>query len=252
MRVNQIMTPDVITVGADTTILEAADTMLRHHIGALPVVDAAGRLIGIISEGDFIRRAEIGTQHRRGRWLTFLAGADRIATEFAHERGRKVGEVMTPDPLTVAEDTPLDRIVQIMQSGRVKRLPVMRGERMVGIVTRSDFLAAVAGLARSIPDPSAADDRIRSDVMAAIGRAPWRPCRLNVIVHDGIVNLNGVIKKESARKASIVAAENVAGVKEVQDHLCTAPACPPAEEDLGGGDFVSLQEEPSTVDDEPL
>ncbi len=252
MRVNQIMTPEVITVGADTTILEAANTMLRHHISALPVVDAAGRLIGIISEGDFIRRAEIGTQHKRGRWLTFLAGADRIATEFAHERGRKVGEVMTPDPLTVAEDTPLDRIVQIMQSSRVKRLPVMRGDRMVGIVTRADFLAAVAGLARSIPDPSAADDRIRSDVMAAIGQAPWRPCRLNVIVHDGIVNLNGVVKKESARKASIVAAENVAGVKDVRDHLCTVPSCPPPEEDLGGGDFVSLQEEPSTVDDEPL
>jgi CBS-domain-containing membrane protein len=252
MRVNQIMTPEVITVGADTTILEAANTMLRHHIGALPVVDAAGRLIGIISEGDFIRRAEIGTQHKRGRWLTFLAGADRIATEFAHERGRKVGEVMTPDPLTVAEDTPLDRIVQIMQSSRVKRLPVMRGDQMVGIVTRADFLAAVAGLARSIPDPSAADDRIRSDVMAAIGQAPWRPCRLNVVVHDGIVHLNGVVKKESARKASIVAAENVAGVKEVRDHLCTVPSCPPPEEDLGGGDFVSRREEPSTVDDEPL
>jgi len=252
MRVNQIMTPEVITVGADTTILEAANTMLRHHIGALPVVDAAGRLIGIISEGDFIRRAEIGTQHKRGRWLAFLAGADRIATDFAHERGRKVGEVMTPDPLTVAEDTPLDRIVQIMQSSRVKRLPVMRGDRMVGMVTRSDFLAAVAGLARSIPDPSAADDRIRSDVMAAIGQAPWRPCRLNVTVHDGIVNLNGVVKRESARKASIVAAENVAGVREVRDHLCSAPAYPPPEEELGGGDFVSLQEEPSTVDDEPL
>jgi hypothetical protein len=88
--------------------------------------------------------------------------------------------------------------------------------------------------------------------MAAIGQAPWRPCRLNVIVHDGIVNLSGVVKKESARKASIVAAENVAGVKEVRDHLCTVPSCPPPEEDLGGGDFVSLQEEPSTVDDEPL
>jgi CBS-domain-containing membrane protein len=252
MRVNQIMTPEVITVGADTTILEAANMMLRYHIGALPVVDTAGRLIGIISEGDFIRRAEIGTQHKRGRWLTFLAGADRIATEFAHERGRKVGEIMTPDPLTVAEDTPLDRIVQIMQSSRIKRLPVMRADRMVGIVTRSDFLAAVASLARSVPDPSAADDRIRSDVIAAIGQAPWRPCRLNVTVHDGIVNLNGVVKKESARKASIVAAENVAGVKKVWDHLCNAPAYPPPEEDLGGGDFVSLQEEPSTTDDEPL
>jgi CBS domain-containing protein len=114
MRARQIMTPHVITVGADTSIIKAVNMMLRHHISGLPVVDAAGKLIGIVSEGDFIRRAETGTQHKRGRWLTFLAGADRVATEFAHEHGRKVGEIMTPNPLTVAEDTPLDQIVQIM------------------------------------------------------------------------------------------------------------------------------------------
>ncbi len=252
MRAHQIMTPQVITVGADTTIVKAVNMMLRHHISGLPVVDAAGRLIGIVSEGDFIRRAETGTQHKRGRWLTFLAGADRVAAEFAHEHGRKVGEIMTPNPLTVAEGAPLDQVVQIMESNNVKRLPVMRGDRMVGIITRSDFLAAVAGLARSAPGPSADDDHIRSKVMAAIAQAPWRPCRLNVTVRDEIVSLGGVIKKESARKAAIVAAENVAGVKKVQDHLCQAPAYPPPEEDFGGGDFVSLQEQPSTTDDQPL
>lgn len=252
MRAHQIMTPQVITVGADTTIVEAANMMLRHHISGLPVVDAAGRLIGIVSQGDFIRRAETGTQHRRGRWLNFLAGTDRVAADFAHEHGRKVGEIMTPAPLTVAEGTPLEQVVQIMESHNIKRLPVMRGDRMVGIVTRSDFLAAVAGLARSAPGPSADDDHIRSQVTAAIAQAPWRPCRLNITVQDGIVSLGGVIKKETARKAAIVAAENVAGVKTVQDRLCLAPAHPPPEEDFGGGDFVSLQEQPSTTDDEPL
>jgi CBS domain-containing protein len=148
MRAHEIMTPRVITVGADTTILEAANMMLRYHISGLPVVDTAGSLVGIVTEGDFIRRAETGTQHKRGRWLTFLAGADRVAGEFAHENGRKVGEIMTPNPLTVSEDTPLDQVVRIMESDNVKRLPVMRGDRMVGIVTRSDFVAAVAGLAR--------------------------------------------------------------------------------------------------------
>jgi len=252
MRAHQIMTPQVITVGADTTIVEAVNIMLRHHIGGLPVVDAAGRLIGIISEGDFIRRAETGTQHKRGRWLTFLVGADRVAAEFAHEYGRKVGEIMTPNPLTVPEGAPLDQVVQIMESKSVKRLPVMRGERMVGIITRSDFLAAVIGLARNAPGPSGDDDHIRSQVMAVIARAPWRPCRLNVTVHDGMVSLGGVIKKETARTAAIVAAENIAGVKTVRDHLSLAPAHPPPEEDFGGGDFVSLQEQPSTRDDEPL
>ena len=252
MRAHQIMTPQVITVGADTTIVEAIKTMLRHHISGLPVVDAAGRLIGIVSEGDFIRRAETGTQHKRGRWLTFLAGADRVAAEFTHEHGRKVGQIMTPDPVTVAEGAPLDQVVQIMESHNVKRLPVMRGDRMVGIVTPSDFLAAVAGVASTVPDPSADDDHVRSQVIATISQAPWRPRRLNVTVRDEIVNLGGVIRNERARKAAIVAAENVAGVRKVQDHLSQAPAYPPPEEEFGGGDFVSLQEQPSTTDDEPL
>jgi hypothetical protein len=119
-------------------------------------------------------------------------------------------------------------------------------------VTRSDFLPAVADLARDVPSPSADDDHIRSGVMAAIDQAAWRPCRLNVIVRDGIVSLRGVIKNGAARQAAIIAAENVPGVKKVHDHLYDARAYPPPEEDFGGGDFVSLQEQPSTVDDEPL
>jgi CBS domain-containing protein len=252
MRAHEIMTPQVITVGADTTIVKAASMMLRQHISGLPVVDAEGRLIGIVSEGDFIRRAETGTQHKRGRWLTFLAGADRVAAEFSHEHGRKVGEIMTPDPITVAEGTPLDQVVQIMESNNIKRLPVMRGDRMVGILTRSDFLAAVASLARDDPGPSADDDHIRRKVVAAIKQARWRPCRLNVTVRDGTVSLGGVIQNDSARKAAIVAAENIAGVRKVEDHLYLASVYPPPEEDLGGGDIVSLQEQPSTIDDEPL
>src|SRR5512141_2832270 len=114
MRAQQIMTQHVITIGADAPIAEAADTMLRHHVSGLPVVDADGELIGTISEGDFIRRAEIGTQRKRGRWLSFLVGTDRVAADFVHAHGRKVGQIMTTDPLTNTEDTPLDEIVEIM------------------------------------------------------------------------------------------------------------------------------------------
>ena len=252
MRAHQIMTPEVITVGADTPIVEAVNMMLRHHVSGLPVVDAAGRLIGIISEGDFIRRAETGTEHERARWLSFLTGADRVAAEFVHEHGRKAGEIMTPNPFTVTEGTPLDQVAQIMGSNSVKRLPVLRGEQLVGIITPSDFLTAVANFSDSVPGPSADDDHIRSEVITALRQASWRVCRLNVFVRDGVVSLNGVVKKESIRKATIVAAENIAGVKKVQDHLSTAPAYPPSEEDFGGGDFVSLQQQPSTADDEPL
>jgi CBS domain-containing protein len=252
MRVHQIMTPQVITASADTTIVEAVNTMLRHHIRALPVVDAAGRLVGIISEGDFIRRAETGTQRMRGRWLTLLAGTDQVAADFVHEHGRKVGEIMTRNPLTVTEEAQLDQVARIMQSNNVKHLPVVRGDRLVGIVSRSDFLAVVADLARTAPGPSGDDDDVREGVLAAIGQAVWRPCRLNVTVRDAIVTLRGIVKNDIARRAAVVAAENVPGVSKVLDHLSDARAYPPPEEDLGGGDFVSLQEQPSTTDDEPL
>jgi CBS domain-containing protein len=252
MRANQIMTQHVITIGADAPIAEAVDVMLRHHVSGLPVVDADGGLVGIISEGDFVRRAELGTQRNRGRWLSFLVGADRVAADFVRAHGRKVGEIMTPDPLTISEDAPLDEIVEMMESNNVKRLPVLRGNRMVGIVTRSDFLAAVAELARNVPNLSGDDERIRGAVSAEIEQAAWRPCKLKVSVLDGIVTLSGTITDKNAREAAIVAAENVPGVKQVLDNLSDARAYPPPEEDLGGGDIVSLQEQPSTTDDEPL
>jgi CBS domain-containing protein len=244
------MTQQVITVGADTSIVEAAKLMLRHHIRGLPVVDAEGQLIGIISEGDFIRRAEIGTAAKRGRWLTFLIGAGQIAADFVHEHGRKVGEIMTPSPITITEDTPLDEIMKIMESRDIKRLPVVRGNRLVGMVTRSDFLTTVADLARDVPPPSADDDQIRRTISAEIGQASWRPCKFKVSVRNGVVSLSGEVKGDNVRRAAIVAAENVPGVKSVIDNL--RDIRPPPEEDLGGGDFVSLQEGPSTTDDEPL
>jgi CBS domain-containing protein len=251
MRAQQIMTQHVITVGADAPIAEAIDAMLRNHVSGLPVVDTDGELIGIISEGDFIRRAEIGTQRQRGRWLSFLVGTDRVAADFVHAHGRKVGEIMTTDPLTISEDTALDEIVEIMESNNVKRLPVVRGRRLVGIVTRTDFLATVADLARHAPSPSVDDERIREQVIAAMEGAAWGPCRLKVTARDGVVTLSGVVASKNTRQAAIVAAENVPGVKKVLDNL-EARAYPPPEEELGGGDIVSLQEQPSTADDEPL
>ena len=220
MRAHQIMTRSVITIAPDCTILEAANTMLQHHVSGLPVVDTAGSLVGIVSEGDFIRRNEIGTQRKRGRWLKFLMGAGLTATDYVHEHGRKVSEVMTTDPVTVAEDATLEQIVTSMETNGVKRLPVVRQGKLVGIVSRANLLQAVASLAREIPDPTADDDHIRSRVIAAIEKNDWSPFGLNVIVRDGIVHLSGVITDESSRQAAKVATENIAGVKKVHDHLC--------------------------------
>ena len=220
MRAHHIMTRKVTTVKADTPILDAANLMLQQHISGLPVVDETGKLIGMVSEGDFIRRSEIGTQRLRIRWLDFLMGARKVALNFVHEHGRKVGEIMTQDDLyTATEDMPLEELVRLMERHNVKRLPVMRGDRLVGIVTRSDLLRAVASLARDVPDPTADDDHIRKRVIASIEDNDWRPAQLGVTVRDGIVHLSGIITDEQFRQAAIVAAENVSGVKLVHDHL---------------------------------
>ena len=220
MRAHQIMTRSVITIAPDASILEAAKTMLQHHVSGLPVVDAAGKLVGIVSEGDFIRRGEIGTQRKRGRWLTFLLGAGATAADYVHEHGRKVSDVMTSDPVSVTEDATLEEIVNAMETNGVKRLPVMKDGKLAGIVSRANLLQAVAGLSRDIPDPTADDDHIRSRVIAAIENNDWSPFGLNVIVRNGIVHLSGVITEERSRQAAMVAAQNVAGVQKVHDHLC--------------------------------
>jgi CBS domain-containing protein len=220
MRARQIMTKSVVTVTPETTILEAANIMLQRHVSALPVLDPAGKLVGIVSEGDFIRRSEIGTQRKRSRWLKFILGPGQAATDFVHEHGRNVSEVMTPEPFTVTVDTTLEEIVKSMETNGVKPLPVTRGDKLVGIVSRANLLQAVASLAREIPDPTADDDHIRRRIIDSLEKNDWCPMGLGVVVRDGIVHLSGIITEERSRQAAIVGAENVAGVKNVHDRLC--------------------------------
>lgn len=219
MRAHQIMTRQVITATVDTPIVEAARTLLAHHISGMPVVDATGKLVGVVSQGDFMRRAEIGTQRKRSRWLKLLLGPGRAASDFVHERGRKVGEVMNDRPITVSEDAPLEEVTSMMEKNDIKRVPVMRGDRLVGIVTRTNLVQAVLDLAREVPDPTADDDRIRDRIHAAVEKQDWRPSGFSVVVRDGIVHLSGIITDERSRQATIVAAENVSGVRKLHDHL---------------------------------
>lgn len=249
MRADQIMSPRVIAIDPEASIVEAANLMLKHHVSGLPVVNRDGELVGIVSEEDFVRRAEIGTQRRRNRWLELLISSGRSAAEFIREHGRKVKEVMTPNPITISEATPLDEIAQMMESGRIRRLPVLRGNRLVGMVTRSNLVQAVAQFAQDIPAPSADDDRIRHGITAIIENAKWSPSRLNVMVNDGVVTLYGLVTNQRSRQAAVVAAENMPGVRKVQDCLNDFPD---PEEDLGGGDLASLEHEPPTNDDAPL
>ena len=220
MRAYQIMTPRVATVRQDTPISEAAELMLTKRISGLPVVDADGKLVGIVSEGDFLRRGEIGTRRQRSRWLAFLAGPGKQAAEFVREEGRTVKDVMTPDPVSISENVALEEIVDLMERRDIKRLPVLRNDELIGIVTRANLLQAVASLARGAQQPSAGDDELRRKILEAIEHQSWCPTGLNVLVRNGIAELSGLIFDDRQRGAAVVAAKNIAGVKAVHDHLC--------------------------------
>ena len=220
MLAGDVMTRKVISVASDASAMQAGTLMLKHQISGLPVVDSSGILLGIISEGDFLRRAELGTQRRRPRWLAFLIGPGRLASEYVHACGRKVKEIMTPNPYTVTEATLVTEVVQLMERHRIKRVPVVCGRRLVGIVSRADLLRALARLARTTGTVATNDAEIRERVMAELCKQSWAPLDLiNVIVRDRTVELQGTITEDRARQAMVVAAENVPGVRAVHDHL---------------------------------
>jgi CBS domain-containing protein len=218
MQVRDVMTPDVISVTAKDTVLEAARMMLQNRISGLPVVDASGRLVGMVTEGDFLRRGEIGTERQRPKWLEILLGPGRMADEYVRSSGRKIEDVMTSDPVTVSEEDSLETVVELMERRHIKRLPVLRDGKMVGIVSRANLMHALVSLARDIETPAGGDAAIRDRILAAVAKQPWAP-RINVVVKNGVVELWGTITDERERQGCIVTAENVAGVREVHDHL---------------------------------
>lgn len=220
MKAKDVMTSTVISVQPNATILQAARQMLQHHISGLPVIDHSGEIVGILSEGDFLRRRETGTERKRSRWLEFLMGPGKIAVDYIHSHGCKATEVMTTNVYTVIEDTNLEDIVELMERRRIKRVPVMRGKKVVGMVTRSNLMHAMVSLARAEPKSAKDDTAIREALLAEMQKESWAPAAMaNVVVRDGVVELWGVIIDERQREALKVAAENVPGVKAVKDHL---------------------------------
>jgi CBS domain-containing protein len=220
MKAEDVMTRDVISITPDATVLQAARLMLQHHISGLPVVDKDGKLVGVLSEGDFLRRNETRTEHKRSRWLEFLMGPGRMAAEYSHSHGSKVAEVMTGDVQTVEEVTPLEDIVDLMERKRIKRVPVVCGGELIGIVTRSNLMHAMVSMARGAQPIAKGDAAIRETLLAEFQKEVWAPAAMtNVVVRDGVVELWGVIVDERQREAMKVAAENIPGVKAVNDHL---------------------------------
>lgn len=224
MNVGSVMTQEVISVGPDTTVSEAATIMLQEHISGLPVVSAAHALLGIVTEGDFLRRAETGTEKKRPRWLEFFIGPNTLASEYVHSHARVVADVMTRDVAVATEEMPLDEVVDLMEKRNIKRLPVIRNGRVVGIVARANLLRA---LVASPPQAKqeAADRAIREQLERELARHSWNARQFHAVVKDGVVDLWGYITHERHRDAINLAAENVAGVKRVRDHLVWVEPC---------------------------
>ena len=171
MKVRDVMTSDVVSVGPEASIDEAVQLMLQRRISGLPVIDHAGELVGVVTEGDFLRRAETGTQRQRSRWIEFFTGPGKLASEYVQTSGRKVHQVMTTDVQTATEDTALEEIVRLMERRRIKRVPILRGKKLVGIVSRANLLRALANVAREVPPPRPEDATIRERLLAELKKA---------------------------------------------------------------------------------
>lgn len=220
MKARDVMTTKVHTVEAASPVLQAVRLMLQNRISGLPVVEDGDRLVGIVTEGDFLRRAETGTEQKRPRWLEFLMGGGQMADDYVRTHARKVGDVMTTELVTVTEDTPLDEVVSTMERRRIKRVPVVRGGRLVGIVSRANLLHALASVVPAMPAATADDAEIRRTVLNTFASQSWAPAgALEVVVLNGVVDIWGTILDERTRRAVIVAAEGVPGVKSVRDHM---------------------------------
>jgi CBS domain-containing protein len=218
MNAGEVMSHNPIAVPAEAGLAEALRLMFDHHVSGLPVVDGKAGLIGILTEGDLLRRSEIGTAGQRSRWLDLLM-TGRLASDYVRTHTRRVSEIMTRDVVSVAEDTPLTEVVRLMERHRIKRVPVLRDGALIGIVSRADLLRAIRRLLAAEPKTAASDETIRRDVLTELAQAPWAPHELNVDVANGVVTLDGVILDEQKRRALRVAAENVPGVKAVVDHI---------------------------------
>lgn len=219
MRVQDLMTRNVSTVTPDTPLTAIADLLLNSHISGVPVVEPGGKLVGVVSEADLMWRAEGEGEQRRSWWASLLSGRSLRAADFIRTHGTRAEDVMSRSPVTVAEDTPVEEVIDLFERRRIKRLPVVRGEHIVGIISRSDLLRTLAEQrphGEELPD----DRTIQDDLVKLLGNQPWfNPSRVNVIAQNGRVALSGLVESETERRALHVAARSIPGVQGVDDNL---------------------------------
>ncbi|MCC7046013.1 MAG: CBS domain-containing protein [Alphaproteobacteria bacterium] len=221
MKASDIMTAAVVSVAPADTVQHAAELMVKHRVSALPVVETNGKLVGMVSEGDLLHREETHTEKKRSWWLEFVTGYETRAKEYVKAFGLHVRDVMTPGAVTVVESASLSEIAEILETKHIKRVPVMRGSSVVGIVSRANLVQAIASLPRLVvPDSTPDDAAIRARVMAELRKQRWAPgSTANVVVHNGVVHLWGTVFTAGERSAIHVLVERIAGVRGLQDHM---------------------------------
>jgi len=221
MRAMDVMTSGVITVGENATVPEAARLLADHGISAVPVVDKDNRVIGMVSEGDLLHRAETGTERRRSWWLDMVSSTNKLAGEYIKSHSGRVKDVMTRDVLSVTEETPVADIAVLLETNRIKRVPVLRSGKLVGIVSRANLVRALAMTITEAAGGAEIDDRaIRDKLLAELKAQKWAEVSpANVTVKDGVVHLWSSYLSEQEKLALVVAAENIPGVQRVEDHM---------------------------------
>ena len=220
MKAAEVMVSNVITVAVNATIGDAAAILLNNHISGAPVVDEKGGLVGIVSEGDLIRRPEIGTARRHSWWLELISTKWASANEYIKSHSRKIADVMTREVITAKPDTPLGDIAALLERKRIKRVPIVEGNKLVGLVSRGNILQALASAGKKLPSLASADDvELRKKVVSRIASEPWRPTMLSVTVQDGTVDLWGLVTSTEQRKAAQLAAETTPGVHAVINNI---------------------------------
>src|SRR3974377_668888 len=225
MNAADVMVTNVITVGLCACLQDVAHLLLTNRISAVPVVDSDGKVVGIVSEGDLMRRAEAGTGRPRSWWLSLLTGKEGLAAQYVKEHSRKVADVMTRDVITATPDTPLQDIANILEKNSIKRVPIIKDGKMVGVVSRANLLQALASLRKQIEGGTPNDTKIRETVVQRLNAEPWlRSSLINVSVQEGTVELWGIVDSPTEKKAVRVAAEETPGVRAVNDNLIIRPA----------------------------
>jgi CBS domain-containing protein len=223
MKARDIMVSPVITVKPSTAIREAAELFVKHRISGVPVVDGDDRVVGILSEGDLLHRAEAGTERRRSWWLLAFANNDTLAQDYIKAHARRVEDVMTRDVIVARPDTPVHEIATLLEGNGIKRVPVVENDRLVGIVSRANLVQTVAS-ARGELEVRLSDSAIRDRLLAHLKQQPWAHTGLvNVTVTNGVVDLWGSTESDAERRAMRVAAETSQGVSAVNDNLVTYP-----------------------------